>query len=123
MFSPKWQVWRNRRGRVKGVAIVHRCSDYGLELHSSLAESERLAYCEELCRKLNGEHRAGLETRAALPHLDTCGLKNGNTKCTCGLMPEASTASDVKCKSEYPGVFGPMPCKKADGHGGMCGPI
>lgn len=47
-------MWRNRRGKAKGVAIVFRASDIGLELHSALAqEGDRAALCQELCDKLN----------------------------------------------------------------------
>lgn len=54
MFNPsKWHLWINRRGHVKGIAIVHQCSDYALELHTSLTEPNRREFLEDLCRKLN----------------------------------------------------------------------
>lgn len=52
--SSNWRVWRNRLGKAKGVAIVFRASDIGLELHSALSqEADRAALCQELCDKLN----------------------------------------------------------------------
>src|SRR5271169_5576175 len=29
--------------------------------------------------------------RSAFPHMDTCGLKNGGSKCTCGLLTASET--------------------------------
>lgn len=61
----KWQVWRNRRGRVKGVAIVLPASDYGLELHTSLAPEHHEEFCKELCAALNASWRVPLGKTAA----------------------------------------------------------
>ena len=54
MDSSFWRVWRNRRGKVKGLAIVFRASDIGLELRSDLVgETARAELAQELCDKLN----------------------------------------------------------------------
>lgn len=54
MTESKWTVWRNRRGKVKGIAIVFRAADIGLELHSDLAdEGDREDLCREMCDQLN----------------------------------------------------------------------
>jgi hypothetical protein len=41
----------------------------------------------ERAKRIADLHRASDET-SVLPHLDTCGLKNGGSRCTCGLTPE-----------------------------------
>lgn len=52
--KPAWQLWFNRRGKLKGIAIVHRCSDYALELHECLTqEGDRIEYAKKLCKVLN----------------------------------------------------------------------
>ena len=49
-----WKLWFNRRGRLKGIAIVYPASDYGLELQpNGLSEQDRISYCESLCDTLN----------------------------------------------------------------------
>jgi hypothetical protein len=55
---PRWHVWRNRLGRVKGVCIVFRAADYGLELHSALSNEDAAAACEDLCKVLNTAPRS-----------------------------------------------------------------
>jgi hypothetical protein len=54
LSTPFWVVWKNRRGKAKGVAIVFRASDYALELQpNGLSEDDRLAACERLAKQLN----------------------------------------------------------------------
>lgn len=54
MYESWWKVWRNRRGKVKGIAIVFPASDIGLELHSDLVdETDRADLAKELCDQLN----------------------------------------------------------------------
>lgn len=51
---------RSRKGvrRVKGVAIVYRCADIGLELKSALGDEwSREDLCKELCAALNQAFR------------------------------------------------------------------
>lgn len=49
-----WRLWFNRRGRLKGIAIVFVASDYGLELQpNGLIEADRIDYCKRLCDTLN----------------------------------------------------------------------
>lgn len=55
-----WQVWRNRLGRVKGVAIVYRASDYALEIKAPLTNADKEAWCENLCAILNDAARKGI---------------------------------------------------------------
>jgi hypothetical protein len=53
----KWALWFSSRGKIRGVAIVYRASDYGLELKpNGLSESDRIAWCEDLCLVLNARH-------------------------------------------------------------------
>ena len=50
----KWTVWFNRLGRVKGVGIVFRASDYQLEFRCPyMTEADRVAACERLAEQLN----------------------------------------------------------------------
>jgi hypothetical protein len=52
--TPFWVVWKNRRGKAKGVAIVFPASDYALELQpNGLSEADRLIACERLAKQLN----------------------------------------------------------------------
>lgn len=37
--------------------------------------------------------------------------------------PAQETAVTPQCKGQYPGIFGPMPCKRSEGHAGTCGPV
>jgi len=54
VINPIWKVWRGRREKVKGVAIVFRASDIGLELLSDLVdEHDRAELCAEICAVLN----------------------------------------------------------------------
>lgn len=65
---PFWQVWKNRRGRVKGVCIVFQAADFGLELHSDFSqEGDRLAFCEDLCKVLNEAPRSTYVGQGAHP--------------------------------------------------------
>lgn len=56
---PTWKPYHNRRGKVKGVAIVFRASDIGLELKDSglWQEGDRQALCEEIAEALNKAFR------------------------------------------------------------------
>jgi hypothetical protein len=55
---PEWKLWFNRRGKLKGVAIVFRCSDYGLEMQpNGLSEADRIEWCKKLCERLNQKPR------------------------------------------------------------------
>ena len=56
---PRWQVWYGRGGKVKGVCIVFRCSDYGLEFCSALSNADAEAACKDLCHVLNTAPRHG----------------------------------------------------------------
>lgn len=58
--TPTWQIWRNRLGRVKGVAIVYRASDYGLEIKSCLSNESNEEWCKNLCDILNEAARKGI---------------------------------------------------------------
>lgn len=50
----QWKVWFNRLGKVKGVAIVFRASDYALEFHCPyMTEADRVTACERLAKQLN----------------------------------------------------------------------
>lgn len=82
-------------GRAEGaqavLAMNKRLSDVTADRDEWKQQHENLLAMyrtqgEELA-KLRG---SGQETAPALPHLDTCGLKNGGSKCTCGLSPESS---------------------------------
>jgi hypothetical protein len=60
MDNSYWDVWRDRRGKAKGIAIVFVASDIGLELHSALAvEGDREQLCRDLCKKLNKAEKRG----------------------------------------------------------------
>lgn len=54
---PSWQVWRNRRGRIMGVAIVFRASDIGLEIKTAMSNSDNESLCEDLCVVLNEAYK------------------------------------------------------------------
>lgn len=57
---PRWNLWFNRLGKVKGVAIVFRASDYALEFKCPyLTEDDRVAYCKDLAEALNTLPRSG----------------------------------------------------------------
>lgn len=58
--SPSWNVWRNRRGRVMGVAIVFRASAIGLEIKTAMSNSSNEEACEKLCAVLNDARKKGL---------------------------------------------------------------
>ena len=50
----RWKLWFSRLGKLKGIAIVHPASDYGLELvPNGLSEQDRIIYCEKLRDLLN----------------------------------------------------------------------
>ncbi len=50
----QWNLWFNRRGRLKGIAIVYYAADYGLEMQpNGLTETDRIAWCRGLCAVLN----------------------------------------------------------------------
>lgn len=56
--TPHWRTYRNRLGKTKGVAIVFRCSDIGLELKSCLwQEQARVELCNEIADALNRAFR------------------------------------------------------------------
>jgi hypothetical protein len=47
-------VWKSRRGRAKGVAIVFPASDYAFEMKpNGLSEADRLIACERMAKQLN----------------------------------------------------------------------
>jgi hypothetical protein len=55
MLRGRWKVWRDRYMKVKGVAVVHRASDVGLELHTIGLTDEvtREELCVDLMEYLN----------------------------------------------------------------------
>ena len=60
----RWKVWRDRHLKVKGVAIVHRASDIGLQLHTIGLTDEvaREEMCIELMELLNARYHAKATT-------------------------------------------------------------
>jgi hypothetical protein len=54
----RWKLWHAVRGKLKGIAIVHRAASYGLELHTELMPEHREEYLRGLCAKLNADAEA-----------------------------------------------------------------
>lgn len=61
--TDRWGLWLNRSGQVKGIAILHPASDYGLQLHCDLRDDmARREYCQRLLDKLNAPDSASCRT-------------------------------------------------------------
>jgi hypothetical protein len=60
-MADRWQLWIDRKERVQGVCIVHRCADTGLKMMpNGLDERDRREFCEKLVKILNGARDCGV---------------------------------------------------------------
>lgn len=55
----RWGLWIAKRGRVKGVAVLHYASDMALEFHCAMRDDDKRAYLGRLLKVLNAAQEAG----------------------------------------------------------------
>lgn len=87
----RFRAWKGQPLWTLVAEITGHGSTYSMEICEDIGFDPHHKIGDPLERRPEPPARPAQETSPALPHLDTCGLKNGGSRCTCGL----ETSADV----------------------------